>query len=55
MTSIQITTTLRDCQGILELSWFDVKLRRPAHISVGMDRGAIEDLIGKLTDLRGKV
>lgn len=55
MTPISISTYPEGEYTVIELSWYDQRLRKPQSVRAGMDKEAIEDLIGKLTDLKGKV
>ncbi len=52
MTPVAINTYYQDQKPVLEISWYDQKIRRSANIRIGMDAESINDAITKLQQLK---
>ncbi len=51
MTPISITTYPEGEYTVIEMRWFDQRLRKPQYVRAGMDKSRVEQLIAELKEL----
>ncbi len=51
MSSISINTYFESPYVVVELHWYDERLRKPQSVRAGMDRDRVEQLIAALQEL----